>query len=176
MASKDAWRKKNEQDLISLFEEYYDKIARYVFIRIGDQGEAEDLASEVFLKALSSLDSYQERGPVTRSWLFRIAHNLAVDYLRKMSKQRMVSLDMVEIADTAAPEEIIESRLQTEELAVALKHLSPSEREVIGLRFFTGLSANEVGKILGKNPGAVRQMQYRALRSLRQAVDEESGQ
>jgi RNA polymerase sigma-70 factor (ECF subfamily) len=170
---KEAQRKKKEQDLVSLYDGYYDKIALYIFTRIGDRAEAEDLASEVFLKALRSLDSYQERGLPMHSWLFRIAHNLTVDYLRKMSKQRMVSLDMVEITDTANPEEIAETRLQMEKLSVALECLPAPEREVIDLRFFAGLSATEVGKILGKSPGAARQMQCRALRSLRKALDEE---
>jgi RNA polymerase sigma-70 factor (ECF subfamily) len=174
---KDAQRKKKEQELANLYEGYYDKIARYIFIHINDRTEAEDLASEVFLKALNSLDSYQERGQPMHSWLFKIAHNLVVDHVRKMSKHQTMSLEEleVEVADTAAnPDEIAESCLQTESLAMTLEQLSPPEREVIGLRFFAGLSAIEAGKILGKSPEAVRQMQYRALKSLRKALDKEN--
>ncbi len=173
MAGKDIPRKKREEDLVRLYDGYYDKIAYYIFIRIGDRAEAEDLASEVFLKALKSLDSYEERGLPMHSWLFRIAHNLVVDHLRKVSKQRTVSLDTVEIPDTDDPEEATEYHLKMEKLAVTLKHLSPPERELINLRFFAELSSAEVGEILGKSPQAVRQMQFRALRSLRKMLDKE---
>ena len=175
MASKDAERKKREQDLVSLYDGYYGKIARYIFVRIGDQaGEAEDLASEVFLKALRALDSYRECGLPMQAWLFKIAHNLVVDYLRKASKRVFVPLDQVNIADSANTEEIAESRLEVEKLSEGLKHLSPAQREVVGLRFFAGLSSVEVGKIMGKKPGAVREMQSMALKSLRKALNEES--
>lgn len=173
MAGKEAERRKSEEALAGLYEEYYDKIARYIFIHIGDQPEAEDLASEVFLRALRSLDSYQERGQPMQAWLFRIAHNLAVDYLRKISRRKVVPLDGVEIADTASTEEIAESRLQAEKLSEALKQLSPAQREVIGLRFFAGLTSIEAGKILGKKPGAVREMQSLALKSLRKVLGRE---
>jgi RNA polymerase sigma-70 factor (ECF subfamily) len=174
VAKKEAERKQREEALASLYEGYYDKIVRYIFIRVGNQQEAEDLASEVFLKALKSLDSYQERGLPMEAWLFKIAHNLVVDYLRKGSKHISVPLEEVEIADTANTEGIVESRLQLEKLSEALKRLPPAQREVIGLRFIAGLTSVEAGKIMGKSPGALREMQSLALKSLRRALDEES--
>lgn len=174
MIGKETERRKREEALASLYEQYYDKIARYIFIRIGNQQEAEDMASEVFLKALRSLDFYRERGLPMQAWLFKIAHNLVVDYIRKVSKRKLVPLDKVEIADTANPEEIVEWHLQVEKLSEALKHLSPAQREVIGLRFFAGLTSIEAGKILGKSPGAVREMQSLALKSLRKVLGGEN--
>lgn len=174
MAEKEAEKKRREETLASLYDVYYDKIARYVFVRIGDQQEAEDLASEVFVKALGALGSYQERGLPMQAWLFKIAHNLVVDHLRKMSKRKAASLDEVRAFDKANLEEVAESRLQVERLGKALKCLSPAQREVLGLRFFGGLTSIEAGKILGKSPGAVREMQSSALKSLRKALDEES--
>lgn len=174
MAEKEAERKRREEIIASLYDVYYDKIARYIFVRVGDYQEAEDLASEVFLKALGALDSYQERGLPMQAWLFKIAHNLVVDHLRKMSKQKAVPFDGVRAFNAASPDEVAESRLQVERLGKALKRLSTAQREVIGLRFFGGLTSIETGKILGKRPGAVREMQSMALRSLRKALDEES--
>ncbi len=173
MSGEEAERRKSEEALASLYEEYYDKIARYIFIRIGNQQEAEDLASEAFLRALQSLGSYRERGLPMQAWLFKIAHNLTVDYLRKISKRKLVPIDEVEIADAANTEEIAESHLQAEKLSEALKQLSPAQREVIGLRFFAGLTSIETGKILGKKPGAVREMQSLALKSLRKILSGE---
>jgi len=167
-------RGRKEELLARLYDEYYDKIARYISIRIGNQAEAEDLAGEVFLKALESLDSYQERGAPMQAWLFKIAHNLLVDYVRKVGKRKTIPIDTVEISDGVDLEETVERRLQSEKLSQALKQLTPAQREVIGLRFFAGLTSNEVGKILGKSSGAVREMQSAAVKSLRKLVYEGS--
>ncbi len=163
-------RKDKEATLASLYDEYYDKIARYICTRIGNQAEAEDLAGDVFLKALKSLGSYKERGVPMQAWLFKIAHNVLVDYLRKVSKQRTVPIDAMQIPDNVNLEESVERRLQSERLSQALKQLTPAQREVIGLRFFAGLTSTEVGKILGKSSGAVREMQSAALKTLRNVL------
>jgi len=167
-------RRRKEELLARLYDEYYDKIARYISIRIGNQAEAEDIAGEVFLKALESLDSYQERGAPMQAWLFKIAHNLLVDYLRKVSKQKTIPIDTLEISDGVNMEEIVERQLQSEELSQVMKQLTPAQREVIGLRFFAGLTSTEVGEILGKSSGAVREMQSAAVKSLRKLMYEGS--
>jgi RNA polymerase sigma-70 factor (ECF subfamily) len=155
----------------NLFEEYYDRIVRYIFVRINDQGEAENLGGDVFLRALQSIDSYRGRAEQMRAWLFKIARNLVVDYLRKTSKRKAVSLEDVEIRDRVSTEEALEAKLEVERLSKALKQLTPAQREVIGLRFFAGLSSAEVGKILGKSSGAVREMQRAAIETLRKQMD-----
>jgi RNA polymerase sigma-70 factor (ECF subfamily) len=165
-------RRRKEELLARLYDEYYGKIARYISIRIGNQAEAEDLAGEVFLKALESLDSYQERGVPMQAWLFKIAHNLLVDYLRKVSKRKTIPIDTLEISDGVDLEETVERRLQSEKLSQALKQLTLAQREVVGLRFFAGLTSTEVGKILGKSSGAVREMQSAAVKSLRKLMYE----
>ncbi len=175
MAKKEIERKKLEEMLVALYEESYDKVARYIFIRIGNQQESEDLASETFVRALRSLDSYQERGLPMEAWIFKIAHNIVVDYLRKVSKRQMVNLDEVTIADDSNPEDEAVSNDQIARVTKALGGLSPSQREVIALRFFSGLSSAECAKLLGKQPGAVREMQSAAIKSLRQVLYKETG-
>lgn len=156
--------------LASHYEQYYDSIVRYIFVRISDQSEAENLGGDVFLKALQSLGSYRGSTEQMRAWLFKIAHNLVVDYLRKMNKRKHVSIDEVEIPDKLNIEEKVEKKLEVERLSKALKQLTPAQREVIGLRFFAGLSSAEVGKILGKSSGAVREMQHAAMETLRKQM------
>jgi RNA polymerase sigma-70 factor (ECF subfamily) len=156
--------------LTNLYEEYYDRIVRYIFVRISDQTEAEDLAGEVFLKALKSLNSYRGRGEQMHVWLFKIARNTVVDHVRKMSKRKTVALGELEISDELSVEETVETKLQVERLSKALRQLTPSQREVIGLRFFAGLSSAEVGEILGKSGGAVREMQRAAIEKLRKLI------
>jgi RNA polymerase sigma-70 factor (ECF subfamily) len=154
----------------TLYEEYYERIVRYIFVRINDQSEAENLGGDVFLKALQSLDSYRGRSEQMRGWLFKIAHNLVVDYFRKMSKRKAVSLNDVEVRDRVSTEEAVEARLEVQRLSEALKQLTPAQREVIGLRFFAGLSSAEVGKVMGKSSGAVREMQRAAVETLRKQM------
>ena len=154
----------------SMYEQYYDRIVRYIFVRISDQSEAENLGGDVFLRALESLKSFKGRPEQMRGWLFKIAHNLVIDHVRKMSKRRVISIDKVEIVDKLDVEEAVDTNLQIEQLSKALRYLTPAQREVIGLRFFGGLSSDEVGKILGKSSGAVREMQREAVESLRKQM------
>jgi RNA polymerase sigma-70 factor (ECF subfamily) len=156
--------------LSSLYEQYYDKIVRYIFVRINDRSEAENLGGDVFLRALESLDSFKGGAEQMRGWLFKIAHNLVIDHVRKISKRRIISIDKVEIVDKLDVEEAVETNLQVEQLSKALRYLTPAQREVIGLRFFAGLSSDEAGKILGKNSGAIREMQRAAVESLRKQM------
>ena len=157
--------------LASLYGEYYDRIVRYIFIRVNDQSEAENLGGDVFLRALQSLDSYRGRPEQMRAWLFKIAHNLVVDYWRKMGKQKTVSIDEVEVPDRLNIAEVVETELEVERLKKILKWLTPAQREVIGLRVFGGLSSAEVGKMLGKSSGAVREMQRAAVETLRKQMN-----
>ncbi len=156
-----------ETQLSGLYEEYYDKIARYVYVHIGSKEEAEDIAGEVFLKALKSLKSYREQGVPMQGWLFRIAHNLTVDYLRKADKRRTVPSDSVVLTANDNPMDTAEKNIEFERVTEAMKQLTTEQREVINLRFFGGFSSKEVGGILGKSDGSVREMQRAAIEKLR---------
>ena len=164
----------NEAKLASLYEEYYDKIAHYIFVRTGNRSEAEDLAGEVFVKALESAGTYKERGIPMQAWLFRIAHNLVVDHLRKAAKRKTVPLDTVQIENDANPVTIAEKNLELERVTRMMDKLTREQREVLRLRFFGGLTSNEAGSVLRKSSGAVREMQRAAIEKLRNLLAEES--
>ena len=160
-------REYNESILSNMYEEYYDKIARYAYLRVGKKDEAEDIAGEVFLKALKSLNSYRDRGIPMQAWLFRIAHNLVVDYFRKMHKHKTVPIYDVQIEGGVDP--AIEAE-QSDELArvkKAMEQLTREQIEVLRLRFFGELTSREAGKVLNKSDGAVREMQRAAIEKLR---------
>jgi RNA polymerase sigma-70 factor, ECF subfamily len=163
-------KEENENKLISLYDEYYHKVARYAFVRIGDKNEAEDIASEVFLRALDSLKTYQERGLPMQAWLFKIAHNLVVDHFRK--KHKTVSLRDVEIKDDTDPVATAEINIEMIRVNQAMQSLTEEQREVVRLRFFGGLTSREVGEVLNKGDGAVREMQSAALEKLRHLLSE----
>jgi RNA polymerase sigma-70 factor (ECF subfamily) len=149
-------QREKESRLASLYDEYFDRIAHYIYVRIGDRNEAEDLAGDVFLKALESLKSYKERGIPMQAWLFRIAHNVSVDRLRE--KGRVTTVPMAE------------KSIEMEKVNKAMQKLTPEQREVVRLRFFGGLSSKEVGAILRKSDGAVREMQRAAVEKLRRLL------
>ncbi len=156
-----------EDALASLYDEHYDGVVHYIFVRIGNRAEAEDLAGDVFLRAVKSLRSFTGSKEQMRFWIFRVAHNIVVDHYRKKGKHITVPLDPAEVVGSQDIEEMTERKLQVEALSRALDQLTPAQREVIGLRFFAGLSSEEAGKILGKSSGAVREMQRSAIEKLR---------
>ena len=159
-----------ETILTELYEKHYDRITHYVYSRIGNKAEAEDLAGEVFLKALESLKSYKERGVPMQAWLFRIAHNLVVDHLRKMTKRKTVDIDTVNIASGINPEIVAEKNIEFEQVTQAMEQLSPAQKEIIRLRFLGGLTSKEVGSVLNKSDGAVREAQRSAIEKLRKIL------
>jgi RNA polymerase sigma-70 factor (ECF subfamily) len=166
-------RRRNEARLAGLFNEYYDKIARYAFVRVRNRTEAEDIAAEVFLKALHSLDSYKQQGIPMQAWLFRIAHNLVVDHFRKMAKKKTIPIDSVQIETATDPVRTAEGNIELARVNEAMEQLTPAQREVIRLRFFGGFTSKEVGQILNKGDGAVREMQRAATQSLRSLLTAE---
>lgn len=167
-------RREREDTLIRIYEELYDRVTWYIYARVGSQHDAEDLASETFVRALHSLDTYEDRGLPMEAWVFRIAHNLVVDYFRKEKKRVSVPLDEAPVRNSTDPEEDALKNIEIEGLMQALNQLPDSHREIISLRFFSGLSSIECGQIVNKKPGAVREMQRIAVIELRQALDKEA--
>ena len=159
------------QAFAQLYEEHFDKIYRYIYLRLGNQAEAEDLTQEVFVKALKAIGSYKWRNLPFASWLFRIAHNQMVDYSRKQGKVENVTWDdNIAHVDEPNPALIAEQKLELEELATNIKNLSPAQREVISLRFGAGLSIAEVAKALDKSLGTVKALQYNGTIALRKMM------
>jgi RNA polymerase sigma-70 factor (ECF subfamily) len=172
---KDDAREYNEFTLANLYEEYFDKIARYAYVRIGNRADAEDIAGEVFLKALQSLKSYRERGVPMQAWLFRIAHNLVIDYFRERQKRKTVSIDNMEIEGGINPATVAETNMELEQVKKGMEQLTQEQREVLMLRFFGGLSSREAGQVLNKSDGAVREMQRAAIEKLRNLLSKGDG-
>jgi len=102
-----------------------------------------------------------------QGWLFRIAHNLTVDYLRQTDRRRTVPIDSVVLVGNDNPIDTAEKNIEFERVTEAMKQLTAEQREVINLRFFGGLTSREVGGVLGKGDGAVREMQRAAIEKLR---------
>ena len=161
---------KNDQEAFAqLYEEHFDKIYRYLALRVGNEMEAEDMTQQVFLKALQSISSFKWKGVPFSAWLFRIAHNQAVDHLRRKKKRTSVPLDD-SLSGGDSPHTTTERKMDIEQLKVATKRLTEAQREVISLRFTSELSIAQVAKIMGKSQGAVKALQHSAIVALRRTM------
>ena len=150
-----------------LYEENFDRIYRYIALRVGSGADAEDLTAQVFLKAWESIASFRWRGVSFSAWLFRIARNLAIDHLRKEGRKGRLGDEPVYHLDPAV---VAEKRLTIEQLVIAVEGLTLAQRDVIALRFAAGLSIAETAKVLGKREGAVKALQHSALVALRKRL------
>ena len=155
-----------------LYDEYFDKIYRYIALKIGDKEEAEDMTQQVFLKARQSISSFKWKGVPFSAWLYRIAHNLIVDYLRKSKKRPDTLPDETIITDNSGnnPEQLVEKRMDIEQVMEAARHLTEAQREVISLRFAGEMPIAQVAKIMGKSQGAIKALQHSAIVSLRKML------
>jgi RNA polymerase sigma-70 factor (ECF subfamily) len=156
-----------------LYGTYFDKIYRYVVIKIGNRTEAEDLTQQVFMNALESINSYKVREVPFSAWLYRIAHNQVVDCLRKRSRRPTLALDeSLPLPAEDDPAAETELKLETEELVAATRKLTKAQQEVIALRFGAEMPIAEVACLLGKTEGAVKAMQHSAVAALRRIMGE----
>jgi len=166
-------KQRDQKAFAELYEEHFDKIYRYVTLRIGDKMEAEDITQQVFLRALQSISSFKWKGVPFTAWLFRIAHNQIVDYLRKKKRQMATLLDeslVKSISSDSNPQLLAERRLDIEQLLLTTKRLTEAQREVISLRFAGELSIAQVAKTMGKSQGAVKALQHSAIITLRKIL------
>ena len=162
--------KQHDQEAFAqLYEEHFDKIYRYVTLRIGNETEAEDMTQQVFLNALQSISSFKWKGVPFSAWLFRIAHNQVVDYLRR-KKRTAVPLSESLASSDSNPQLLAEHKLDIEQLLLATKRLTEAQREVISLRFASELSIAQVAKVMDKSQGAVKALQHSAIVALRKAI------
>ncbi len=160
----------DEMALTQIYEENFDRIYRYIVLKIGDRTEAEDMTQQVFLNVIKAISSYKWQGMPFSSWLYRIAHNQIVDFLRKKSKRPTVPIDETVTAVGDDPERSALGRIEIEEVAVAAKRLTTAQQEVISLRFAAELSVAEVAEVMGKSEGAVKALQHSAIVALRKAL------
>ncbi|MDD5146713.1 MAG: RNA polymerase sigma factor [Candidatus Pacebacteria bacterium] len=155
-----------------LYEYYLSPIYRFVFFRVKSHQEAEDLAQTVFIKAWNNLGSYQKQpGASFGSWLYTIARNSVIDFWKKRKEIFLDDnlLDVLNKKETGGQEnEHLERKEKWEILQKALEILSVEQQEVMILKLINGLSNREISQMVGKNEAAIRQLQYRALKALKQ--------
>ena len=151
-----------------LYHRYVRQIYRFCFVRLGNQQAAEDATSDIFLKAIGSLHTF--RGGSFPAWLFRIAHNVVVDVYRK--SRPALTLDQAGNVASAdpSPEEQAVARTEAQRLRSNLQQLPEEQRIVIELGL-AGWTTTQIADALGKRPGNVRVIRYRAMQRLKTLLD-----
>jgi RNA polymerase sigma-70 factor (ECF subfamily) len=153
-----------------LYNAYFPKMYRYLYLHTGDREAAEDLAAEVFEEACKGIHRFRFRGIPLSSWLYRVAHNVMVDW-----KRRRKRIPQVGIGDVAGPDHL-DRVAARDELAQAMSGLTQEQRHVLVLRHVEGHSAASAGEIMGKKENAIRALEFRALASLRRAMSRTQGE
>lgn len=166
-------RQGESQAWAEIYEEFFDRIFRFIFFKIGSQEEAEDLSSRVFLKAIESVGSFRWRGAPLSAWLFRIAHNLVIDHHRRAASQRRYLEQAPNPAPMPSAEDEAIKVVEREEMHRAVAQLTSAQQEVINLRFGAGLSTAETAQAMKKSLAAVKALQHSALVNLRKIVSKE---
>jgi RNA polymerase sigma-70 factor, ECF subfamily len=166
--------KQGDTDAIGeLYECHRLGIFRYLYYRTGDIQVADDLTSEVFLRMIRSLPGYRQQNVAFKAWLFQIAHNLLNDHYRKMSVRNHLPLEETTVEDPISPPtRPVERSLNNVTLQKALEYLPGEQRDVIVMRFITGMPISDVAQALHKSEDAVKGLQRRALANLRAVLGE----
>ena len=163
--------RKNE--ISEWYEQHSDAIFRYILLMVRNNQQAEDLTQETFIKAFRYYDTFQ-RNANPKTWLFRIAHNLTIDYFRKQKPiETLKDLLFTGSKSNHMPEEIVEIKENSKELYNALGRLKSSHREIIILRKIREFSIQETAEILNWSESKVKSTLFRAIPALEEQLIKE---
>jgi len=157
-----------------LYEDNFDRVYAFIARRVRDRNEAEDLTSEVFHQALAGLMRFEWRGAPFAAWLFKIASNAIIDRAKRAAKEQQIP-GLVEPPADFNPQGIDDEIEERARLFQLVDRLPVDQRRVIGMRFAEEKSIREIANEIGRSEGAVKQLQFRALQSLRAQLSQESG-
>jgi RNA polymerase sigma-70 factor (ECF subfamily) len=153
--------------LEELYLAHFDRIYSYLQLSVGNRHDAEDLTNQTFIRMLERIDRFVWRQVPFSAWLFRIAHNLAMDHFRAGRRWQPES-EPPESAESVEPsaEEAALAAIGQESMFALIERLSHDQQQVLTLKFAFDFSNAEVAAILGKTEGAIKSLQHRALASL----------
>jgi len=163
----------NAEAFGQLYDAYMERIYRFVYFRVEDQQTAEDITSQVFLRAWNNLDRFRLGRTPYLAWLYTIAHNAVIDHYR--TRKVTAALEDVRLSQpdyAEAVENNIDFAVEMKTIKEALQTLTDDQQQVLTLKFIEGMSNDEIARHLGKREGAVRALQMRGLRALAKQLEE----
>ena len=163
----------DKMDISDWYQQHGEAILKYILLMVRDYHHAEDLTQETFFKAYNSMSSYKGKAN-PRTWLFRIAHNTTIDFIRKHKPIELIKEFIPSLIDrNPLPEEMVQIKESTKDLYMALGKLKRSYREVIILRKIKEFSIEETSQILNWSEGKVKTTLYRAIPALEKLYGKE---
>ena len=157
--------------LEELYLLHFDRIYSYLHLSVGNRHDAEDLTNQTFVRMLESIGRFRWRRVPISAWLFRIAHNLAMDHFRagRRLQPEEKPPEHAGSEERSAEEEALHS-LDRRSMLELIEQLSPDQQHVLVLKFVFDFPNRDVGTVLGKSEGAVKSLQHRALASLQRQL------
>ncbi len=157
-----------------LYEKYYESVFRFVHKRIDEKEDAFDITSQVFLKAMSNLNKYVYRDVPFSSWLYRIAHNELITFVKKNEKKRCVSIDSEGIQEIVDDIDSFLIEQQYAKLTKVISRLPEEELQLIEMRFFEKRAFKEIGDILEITENNAKVKVYRVIDKLKKMINTNS--
>jgi RNA polymerase sigma-70 factor, ECF subfamily len=161
-----------------IYDRYLDTVFRFIYFRVGNRQLAEDLTADTFLRALKRIGSFTWQGRDPGAWLVTIARNLVADHFKsgryrlEVTTGDVLDADREDRGPEGSPEAAVVDHITNVALLTAVKQLNPEQQECIVLRFLHGFSVAETAQAMGKNEGAIKALQYRAVRALARLLPE----
>lgn len=159
-------RKFDLQVLGAIYDQYSPGIYRYAIRLLGDPSTAEDCVSATFSRFLQTVKMGQGPDRYLQAYLYRIAHNWITDHYRRQPPPSVELDEKIDSGENSLPEHQVDTSLEKQQVLLAIRSLTPDQRQVVALRFFEGWANSEIAQALDKPIGAVKALQYRALQSL----------
>jgi len=154
-----------------IYDHLVDSLYRYVFYKVSKEPEIDDIMESLFLKVWENIKKYKRRpGNNFKAWVYRIAHNLVIDYYRTYREHAPLDPRFADTKKDSDPRVVAKQTLDNENLKAAVKNLKKHHQQIIILKFINDLSNKEIAEILKKSEGSIRILQFRALKSLKQEL------
>ena len=149
-----------------LYDACVERVSRYIYFRVSEESDMEDLVSQVFLKAWEKLDRYKMGSSPFIAWLYTIARNLVIDHYRTKKNTLPLEEAIALPSDMEMPDEEAQTHFDLEAMRDALQVLSKDQQQVLVLKYIAGLPNESIAKVMNKQEGTVRGLQMRGLQTL----------
>lgn len=156
--------------ITAIYDAYQQPLYRYIYRQVDTVETARDLTADVFGRFLQALSRGNGPTQQLKPWLYRVAHNVVIDYYRQRQHRNHLPLDDVALLSEDDPVRSAELNMDTERVRLALAALTSEQRQVISLKFFAGFSNKEAAAVMGKQEGAVKALQHRAIAALQRQL------
>jgi RNA polymerase sigma-70 factor (ECF subfamily) len=161
--------RKDPEAFGELYERNVERIYSYIYYRVGNESDAEDLVARTFYQALANLPRYSDRGLPFAAWLYRIAHNLVANHHRARQRWKTAPLDDVEVIGRPAdgPERVAERDERSVALWAAIRRQPEERQRLLILKFAERLSNDQIGQLMGRTESSIKSLYHRTLKALK---------